>query len=146
TQSLVTHGHPRSQVCCALYCLWARELLNGASDGWESATETLRGLVQYTPHESELEFHVRPDDFSSGNGSGYVVDALRSARWVMRENSYEDVVKSAVALGKDTDTTACIAGGVAGVREGLEAIPSRWMEQLRGREIADLLLEQLLQR
>ena len=23
-QSVITHGHLRSQVCCALYCLWAR--------------------------------------------------------------------------------------------------------------------------
>ena len=25
-QSRVTHGHLRSQLCCALYCLWARRL------------------------------------------------------------------------------------------------------------------------
>jgi len=27
-QSLVTHGHARSQVCCALYCLWVRYALH----------------------------------------------------------------------------------------------------------------------
>ena len=145
-QSRVTHGHPRAQVCCALYCLWARQLLNGENDGWPAATAILRDLVKETPFEAELEFNMRPDDFSAGNGSGYVVDALRSSRWVMREKGYENVVKAAVALGNDTDTTACIAGGVAGIREGLGAIPLRWMEQMRGREIADQLLSRLLNR
>lgn len=143
-QSLVTHGHARSQVCCALYCLWARRLLKNDAAAWENATAILRPILRNTPHEMELESQIRPDDFSAGSGSGYVVDALRSARWVMRENNYENVVKAAVALGNDTDTTACIAGGVAGIRDGLEAIPARWLEALRGREVTKPLLERLL--
>jgi ADP-ribosylglycohydrolase len=145
-QSLATHGHARSQVCCALYCLWARRLLQNDSDAWNSATTTLRSLIAGSPYESELELHIRPDDFTVGNGSGYVVDSLRSARWVMQENSYENVVKAAVALGNDTDTTACIAGGVAGIRDGVEAIPDRWLNALRGRESVEELLDRFLDR
>ncbi len=143
-QSKVTHGHPRSQVCCALYCLWARNLLHEQRDAWERATTTLREYTEGTPLQSELNLRVQPDDFSAGKGSGYVVDSLRSARFLMRESSFEMVVKGAVALGSDTDTTACIAGGVAGVKFGVDAIPTRWMEALRGREIAEPLLERLL--
>ncbi len=149
-QSLVTHGHARAQVCCALYCLWARRLLENDPAAWENASAILRDVIVFLPNreafEEELEFQVRPDDFAAGNGSGYVVDALRSARWVMQEEGYENVVKAAVALGSDTDTTACIAGGVAGIRDGLEAIPSRWRDNLRGQEIARPLLERLLDR
>lgn len=145
-QSLVTHGHPRSQVCCALYCLWARQLLRDDSNAWETATATLRKIVEWSPHLSELNLHVRPDDLGPGTGSGYVVDSLRSTRWVMQEPAYELVVKAAVALGNDTDTTACIAGGVAGIRDGIDAIPTRWLGALRGREIVDPLLERLLSR
>jgi ADP-ribosylglycohydrolase len=39
--------------------------------------------------------------------SGYVLDSLLSARMVLQTGSYEQVVKAAVALGHDTDTTAC---------------------------------------
>ncbi|RYG71497.1 ADP-ribosylglycohydrolase family protein, partial [bacterium] len=145
-QSMVTHGHARSQTCCAFYCLWARYLLNNESDAWEHAASDIRGFVKGTAFEAELEFQIRPDDFVSGSGSGYVVDSLRSARWVMKEPAYEGVVKAAVALGNDTDTTACIAGGVAGIRDGVEAIPHRWLDALRGREIAEPLLERLLNR
>jgi ADP-ribosyl-[dinitrogen reductase] hydrolase len=44
--SLVTHGHTRSQVCCALYCLWARELLAGNDEAWSMAVTNLRTTVR----------------------------------------------------------------------------------------------------
>jgi len=152
-QSLVTHGHLRSRLCCALYCLWARRISEGTDSetSWKHATSQLREFLPQLHGEnnkntlletwqSELDFHIRPDDDTPGRGSGYVVDALRSARDAMRESDYESVVKYAVALGNDTDTTACIAGGVAGLRGGIEAIPSRWLEALRGKEMVEGIL------
>lgn len=145
-QSLVTHRHLRAQICCALYCLWARGLLNGDERAYENAVATLRKI--YTENAdayAELEFYIRPDDEPIGKGSGYVVDSLRSARMVLsHENSYEAVVKAAIALGNDTDTTACIAGGLAGIKYGIQAIPERWMQVLRGKEWVEPLLAQLL--
>jgi len=146
-QSLVTHGHLRSQLCCALYCLWARRISEeiDSESAWKSASQKLRELLpelcpDVSAAQSELEFHIRPDDDTPGRGSGYVVDALRSARDALREDSYEAVIKYAVSLGQDTDTTACIAGGVAGLREGFDAIPARWMGALRGKEIVEEIL------
>jgi ADP-ribosylglycohydrolase len=37
---------------------------------------------------------------------------------------------AAVNLGYDTDTTACIVGGLAGIYYGFEEIPSDWIEEL----------------
>ncbi|NHZ94468.1 hypothetical protein F2P46_01715 [Massilia sp. CCM 8734] len=144
-QSLPTHGHLRSQVCCALYCLWARRVLAASSDAWGGAVASLRAIYAAMPEAlEELEWSVRPDDAPEGNGSGYVVDALRSARMVQAGATYEEVVRAAIALGNDTDTTACIAGGIAGLRFGMHGIPDRWRTQLRGRELYQPLLEKLL--
>jgi ADP-ribosylglycohydrolase len=88
---------------------------------------------------------VRPDDVPVGRGSGYVVDCLISARQAMQCQSYEAVVKAAIALGHDTDTTACVAGGLAGIRDGIAAIPARWLSAMRGRSIAQPLLQRLLE-
>lgn len=147
-QSRVTHGDAYCQVCCALYCLWARRLLEAAKTPWIAATQSLRAIYHTNPSFLDiLDWAVRPDDVAEGRGGGYVIDALRSARMVMGgRKSYEQVVKAAIALGDDTDTTACIAGGVAGIRDGIEAIPSRWLDQLRGQEIVLPLLERLLAR
>jgi len=145
-QSQITHGHLRAQVCCALYCLWARRLPDAAPDAWARAVAALRAIYGAgSPAYAELEWQVRPDDPPEGRGSGYVVDCLRSARLALQAPTYADVVKAAVALGYDTDTTACVAGGLAGIRDGVGAIPERWLRQLRGKELVEPLLQQLLQ-
>jgi ADP-ribosyl-[dinitrogen reductase] hydrolase len=146
-QSRVTHGHMRSQVCCALYCLWARRVMEGASPGWAEAVASFRELYpEGTRQRTELEASVRPDTAEKGRGGGHVVDSLLSARDCVALGPYEQVVKAAVALGHDTDTTAAVAGGIAGLRDGVSGIPSRWLEALRGREIVQPLLEKLIAR
>lgn len=146
-QSCVTHGHMRSQVCCALYCLWARRILQAADDPWRDAVTTLRALwVDDAQALEELEWSLRPDEPAIGQGSGYVVDSLRSALWASSLPTYEQVVRAAIGLGRDTDTTACIAGGVAGLREGISAIPERWRTGLRGGGLYRPLLDRLLAR
>ncbi len=143
TQSVVTHGHPRAQVCCALLCLWLRRHLDSADDPWRDAITTLRRIYGRSRLGEELENEVRPDDSRPGAGTGYVVDTLRSARDAMCEATYEGVVRAAISLGNDTDTTACVAGAIAGARDGIGGIPTRWLEQLRGRELVVPLLDRL---
>ena len=147
-QSRITHGHARSQLCCALYCLWARRILAGQEiePAYVDALAALRATIpEGSSDQAELEFHIRPDDPPQGEGGGYVVDALRSAHMVLlSESSYENVVRAAVALGYDTDTTACIAGGLAGLYWGEAAIPQRWRDALRGREMFEPMLDTLI--
>lgn len=139
-QSRLTHGHARSLVCCSLYCLWARRELEGSARPWEDAVETLRGIYAVDPISSkELEEHVKPESVPHGSGSSYVVDSLHSARLACCENSYENVVKKAISLGNDTDTTACLAGGIAAIRWGVESVPKRWSKRLRGKEVLSML-------
>jgi ADP-ribosylglycohydrolase len=148
-QSRVTHGHRRSQLCCALYCLWARRILRGVEVGaaWSEATATLRAIIGGDEQDlGELELHIRPDDPPVGTGSGYVVDCLRSARLAVGVGSYEKVLRAGIQLGNDTDTTACVAGGIAGVRDGVEGIPRRWRDALREPETVQPLVDRLVER
>ena len=48
----------------------------------------------------------------------------------MNNESYRDTVLTAVNLGYDTDTTACIVGGLAGIYYGFEEIPSEWIGEI----------------
>jgi len=147
-QSAVTHGHLRAKLCCALYCLWARRILQNAENPWENAVETLYEIFpEGTVENIEFEMRIFPKDaIFDVKGGGYVVDSLRAARWANDRKTYEETVKAAISLGDDTDTTACIAGGIAGLIHGFEAIPKRWVENLRGNEIYQPLLEKLLER
>jgi ADP-ribosyl-[dinitrogen reductase] hydrolase len=146
-QSAVTHGHLRSKLCCALYCLWARRILQNLENPWESAVATLYEIFpDGTIERTEFETRIFPNDaIFDVKGSGYVVDSLRAARWANGNKTYEEIVKAAISLGDDTDTTACIAGGIAGLKFGYQNIPARWRENLRGKEIFTPLLEKLLE-
>jgi len=53
-------------------------------------------------------------------------------------------VQAAIGLGHDTDTTAALTGGIAGIRDGIVEVPRRWRDGLRGQELVAPLLEQLL--
>jgi ADP-ribosylglycohydrolase len=78
------------------------------------------------------------------HGSSYVVDSLMSSL-LCRIKSYSDTVKMAISFGNDTDTTACIAGGLAGITYGFRNIPNTWVSELRGKEIVYPLLKNLLE-
>jgi ADP-ribosyl-[dinitrogen reductase] hydrolase len=144
-QSRVTHGHPRSQACCALYCLWARRILDDSAEPWGEAAATLRRLLHRDSNLFlELDGVIRPDEPPGGQGSGYVVDCLHSARLAVQAGDFERVVRAAVMLGDDTDTTAAVAGGIAGLRDGLSSIPERWVKGLRGGDWYEPLLRDLL--
>lgn len=145
-QSAVTHGHLRSKLCCAFYCIWARRILQNTQNAWEKTIETICEIFpENTPEHTEFVTRILPGDATYDvSGSGYVVDSLRAAKWANENQTYEDVVKAAVSLGKDTDTTACIAGGIAGLRFGSSGIPQRWRDNLKGKEIYQPLLEKLL--
>lgn len=141
-QARVTHGHVCNQVCCALYTLWAKGLLDGKTvqESYQNAVSLLTEEYQNQPeYLYELECCT-----ADGNptGTGYVVDSIRSTRYLLEQyDTYEGVVKGAVLLGNDTDTTAAIAGGLAGIAYG--NIPKRWMTLLRGKEMVEPLLKQL---
>jgi len=146
-QSHVTHAHLRSKVCCALYCLWARSILNGLdiAAAWSDAVTKLRAYLKDKPDDLEqLEYYIRPDELEKGTGSGYVVDCLKSARYALQQTTYQDVIKTAIAFGRDTDTTACVAGGIAGLYFGFDSIPESWLAQLRAKDLVEPLLAKLL--
>lgn len=76
--------------------------------------------------------NMAESDISS---SAYVVDTLEAALYCfLTTNSYEECVLKAVNLGNDSDTTASVAGALAGAFYGLRAIPEKWLHVLAKRE------------
>ncbi|MGQ0618462.1 MAG: ADP-ribosylglycohydrolase family protein [Panacagrimonas sp.] len=144
-QSLVTHAHIRSQLCCALYCLWARGALEGRVEAWEQAVRVIESEVRNDPVAiRELRDPILAARLAPTRGTGYVVDCLWSARRACDATDFESVVRAAISFGNDTDTTACVAGGIAGITHGLSGIPMRWRVALREMETVQALLTRLL--
>lgn len=137
--SRITHGAPACQVACALYVLIARELLAGAdrAGALQSATEQMRTAPFADALDALLVWPGR-------SGRGHVSDSFWSA-WDAFDGAddYRSAVIRAVQYGNDTDTTAAIAGGLAGIYFGLESIPDAWLNGLRGRAVVDPLVARL---
>lgn len=142
--SCITHGHLRSQIACGIYITIAIELLKGAtpSQAYLQGIQRSREFYEQDPYQSELsEFDwiwrgdlatlSRPE-ITSG---GYVIHSLEASLWcLLTTQSYPEAVLKAVNLGSDTDTTAAITGGLAGIYYGVEGIPNEWLEVLARRD------------
>lgn len=132
--SAVTHGHPVSRAACGAYSVAARHLLRGATP----AAALVAGLKLGGQH-LRLPLPVP-------GGSGFVLDTLSYAVRACRDpgSTYRSVVLGAIRLGADTDTTAAVAGGLVGVRDGMGAIPEEWLRDLRGRDMAGEVIEKFV--
>ena len=143
----LTHAHLRANIACGLYCFMARAILaeeGSLNDRLQAGLD--RGFAFYEaqlPELDELKFYRRLRDLDAFaalpagdiRGSGYVVDALEAAVWSLATTgSFEEALLRAVNLGDDTDTVAAIAGGLAGLYYGEEAIPEAWLKALQRRE------------
>lgn len=70
-----------------------------------------------------------------------VVDTLTAALWcLLSTESYQDCVLKAVNLGDDTDTTAAVAGALAGLKYGYEAIPPAWLDTICNKKLIEEIL------
>lgn len=77
-------------------------------------------------------------------GSGYVVDSFWSAYDALKKSTnFKSTIQHAIAYGNDTDTTACIAGGLAGIIYGYDQLPKDWLEALRGKNVLQTYAQKL---
>jgi len=87
-----------------------------------------------------LKFDIHRLNKSEIRSGGYVIDTLEAAVWcLLTTGSYSEAVLRAVNLGSDTDTTAAVTGGLAGMLYGYDDIPAEWVTQIaRKDDIANL--------
>ena len=59
------------------------------------------------------------------------MESIEASIWCfLQKDTYSEVVLTAINLGHDTDTTAAIAGGLAGLYYGVEGIPDSWVNAI----------------
>ncbi|VXD20969.1 ADP-ribosylglycohydrolase family protein [Planktothrix paucivesiculata] len=138
--SCLTHAHIRSQIACGIYISIAVKLLQGL----DLKSAYLQGIEAVKPiyyHPSLTVESSRFDRIFRGNidqlsideiqSGGYVIHTLEASLWcLLTTSSYSEAVLKAVNLGEDTDTTAAVTGGLAGIYYGFNNIPSEWVEQI----------------
>lgn len=142
--SRTTHAAPEVLECCRLFAAVLCRALKG--EGKEAVLlggcERLRQPAVTRLAEGAYASRAR----AAIAGTGYAVASLVAALWwFWRTDGFREAVLEAANLGDDADTTAVIAGQLAGAFYGEEDIPPAWRRRLHlGHEIA-ALAEQLLE-
>lgn len=133
--SAITHAHPLSTEACVCFIGLLRSIIGG---------NTLEDAIAHSkPDMEEFGFLDTVTDLARERvrSSGFVLDTLGAAIWCFANtDTYADCVLAAVNLGHDTDTTACVAGALAGAHYGYGGIPETWLETLRGKDIIESCL------
>ena len=137
--SSLTHAHVRSVMACFYYLEFAKKILEG-KDKFLAYTELQSEMIAHfekreiNPQEIQKFSRLLTKDISTVNekyiqSRGYVIYTLEAAVWcVLTTSNYKEAFLKAVNLGEDTDTTAAVAGGLAGLIYGIESIPKDWLE------------------
>ncbi len=139
--SALTHKHIRAAMSCMIYLKLAEYLINGLTKE-EAYSKTRTDIVNFWEEidfsENEQVRFIRliKDDIRSLkalsiNSGGYVIESLEASFWsFLTSTSYEECVLKSINFGHDTDTTAAIAGGLAGLYYGSKNIPPFWLASL----------------
>jgi len=155
TVSALTHGHIRSALSCLIYLEFADILIQGEKDkrvAYQKLQFRIRdflGVYEISERETQYFERLINEDITKLEqkeirSSGYVIHALEASFWCfLSEDNYASCVLKAVNLGEDTDTTAAIAGGLAGIFYGYDSIPAEWVEGIARRADIEGLAERL---
>ena len=135
--SRTTHGATLCLDSCDLLSQILMRLINGSS---KHACLPSDKLLQTTEVQALQQAAWQHKTYAELNGSGFVIESLEAALWCFwHTDNFADCVLAAANLGNDADTTAAVAGQLAGACYGYDGIRHDWFASLhRGSEIRDL--------
>ena len=138
--SLLTHAHDRAVLGCQIYGCVLMHLLEdpckeSVFHGLSCAEQLLGNRAEFSHYKRSFDPDFASLDRAEIKSSGYVVDTLEAALWcLLTTEDYKSCVLKAVNLGRDTDTVAAIAGGLAAALYGYDSIPDSWRNTLIKRD------------
>ncbi|WP_242653526.1 ADP-ribosylglycohydrolase family protein [Sphingomonas jatrophae] len=127
-QSRTTHAAPQAVDACIAYA----DILADAIEGQPRSEVMRRRDVTLDPVIAGIvRGSWRGKARDEIKSSGYVAHSLEAAFWcVGRTGDFRSAVLTAANLGDDADTTAAIAGQLAGALYGPSGIPQDWLAKL----------------
>jgi len=145
-QSGTTHQAPECLQACQLLAAVLVSALQGQRKDDVLAAMQQDGQTLSAGLSDIAQGQFKTKSIDQIRGSGYVVQSLEAALWCFwHTHSFKDCVLQAANLGDDADTTAAIAGQIAGAFYGEGGIPGAWLQRITfGAEIGQLA-EQLAQ-
>lgn len=128
--SSLTHAHIISRIACVLYVEIAKSMIENDLEITEHvkiACDKIKDHYSDVPELKNFE-RIFSNDLDEVSGRTFVAGSLECViHCLVTTDSYRDAVLKAVNFGEDTDTTAAICGGLAGIYYGYDSIPEEWI-------------------
>ena len=116
-QSLITHASEIAAEACQFLALLLSYLIRG-EDYIVAKRRTLEKEWSY-PLLSSVDLDYKGFSDAGIKSGGYVLETLQAAIWAVENGTdFKSIVLNAVNLGDDADTTAAVAGQIAGAIYG----------------------------
>ena len=143
SSGIITHGHPATQAASVAAAYMIKLALDGIhpSEWIELLSEIASGIsdefdevLQRVPTMEKMEDRATALQLIGG---GWVGDeAVAMALYCVRQypDDYVATVRLAANISGDSDSVACIAGGISAARLGLDAIPKTWQENCENQQ------------
>ena len=141
--SKITHWDDLAAESCVAFNLILANILHGygQEEAIQNAVDKMLRRSEVVSRSVQSVFEKESDELQP---TGFVLDTLEMALWYFyHSESFEEALVHAVNRGGDADTIAAVTGALAGAYFGMEALPERWLEVLRGREIIENLADHL---
>ena len=151
--SALTHPHIISAISCFLYLRMADYIFQEKDkfDAYFFAIDDFFKLSQqrkdfeecdFSPFEKIFSKKIFQENEKNIQSTGFVVDTLEVALWAfLNTGNYEKAIIKCVQFGEDTDTTAAVCGGLAGMYYGYENIPESWRDAVLRKDEILVLVE-----
>lgn len=131
--SKMTHYDDLASEACVIYNKIAKRLHDN-----EDIQSAIKAEIKNTKYD--LNYENEPECLPSG----YVVDTMKWVLyWLLKSNSFEEVVIGATNMGHDSDTVAAIAGGLKGIEVGFRNLPNQYANKILDKEEISEIAEDL---
>jgi ADP-ribosyl-[dinitrogen reductase] hydrolase len=132
-ESRLTHVNKTCQHASAIYCLAIRHLMHNPKDSAGAVSVAKKwGKKLGNPEILEwLDLAERNVDVGYSPSTGFVKYGFTHAfRHLRLQSSYLNAILETIMGGGDTDTNACIVGGMVGALKGEDGIPEQLVQSL----------------
>ncbi len=152
----ITHTHPAADAASVAGAYAVKLAIDGVEprEMFEPLLEVTQGISQEFTHALESSYKTAYSSIGDEEGlkklgQGWYADETFALAYfcILRyPNDYKKAVQTAVNITGDSDSVASVAGGILGVRLGVDAVPISWIEALKKKEILEEMVGPLLEK